>query len=116
MAQRRSKDYIPSYGDFIRKQDEMSEFIKKNGNPYNTYLIKYEMYGQIHEEEQSGLSQADAVESISHSWAINGVYIKVLSATLIKKSERTLMQEAAALKEAAEQSEKDESETKTESN
>lgn len=87
MAARRSDDYIPTYADFQRREEERKEFARTHGDPRAVYEVKYLMYGKENSEKVFALTQAEATEICKRDWSGNGIYITVLSARKVEKSE-----------------------------
>ena len=87
MAAKRSDDYIPSYADLERQGDARKEYARTHGDPRSVYEVKYRLYGKENSEKVFALTQAEAVEICKQGWSMNGIYITVISASKIEKSE-----------------------------
>lgn len=93
---RRSDDYIPTYADRMAEIEKQREYVREHGDPRAKYRIKYTIYGQEHTEDVWAMSQSDAIEDCKRGWSLNGIYINVVNATQIEKSEAEKMAEAKA--------------------
>lgn len=87
MAVRRSSDYIPSYADFQRQEEARKEYVRTHGDPRAVYEVKYRLYGKENSEKIFALTQAEAIEICKQGWSGNGIYITVISASKVEKSE-----------------------------
>lgn len=87
MAVKRSNDYIPTYADFLQREEARKEHARTHGDPRALYEVKYNMYGNEYSERVLAMTQADAIESCKRGWSMNGIYVTVKSASKIEKSE-----------------------------
>ena len=87
MAAKRSDDYILSYAGFQRQKEACKEHVRTHGDPRAVYEVKYRLYGKENSEKIFALTQAEAIEICKQGWSGNGIYITVISASKIEKSE-----------------------------
>ena len=93
-----SDDYIPTYADRMAEIDKLREYARTHGDPRAKYAIKYKMFknGPEHTEEVWALTQNDAIVQLKKGWSMNGIYVDVIGAMQIEKSEAEKMAEAKA--------------------